>query len=141
MAGIIKKSQNEIFIVDFGMAPSIEENVEGKRSLLSPQAIEDINKYDQQDDIYAIGVNMYRILTGIYPFFNGDPKNTEDYRIMNQRKLTSKVKPPSQINPLIPKNLERVILKCLEKDKKERYKEVSELEKDLELVAFSINEP
>ncbi len=89
--------------------------------LFSP---EDFGKADCRTDIFQIGTIFYELVTGKNPF-DGD---TQQQILMNI--LMKKPKKPSEINPAA-KELDVLILKCLEKKKENRYQNVSELQNAL----------
>jgi serine/threonine protein kinase len=79
---------------------------------------------DQRTDIWQIGIILYELVTGVLPF-------TGDSMIEIVANIPTKTPvPPGQLNP-DTKNLEPVILKCIEKDPEKRYQSVAELQKDL----------
>ncbi|HTY14687.1 MAG TPA: protein kinase [Methanoregulaceae archaeon] len=75
---------------------------------------------DERTDIYQLGVVFYELVTG-KPLFPGDNLPEVSNAVLSQAPL-----PPSQINPRL-KDLEPIILKCLEKEQKDRYQTVHEL--------------
>jgi serine/threonine-protein kinase len=77
-------------------------------------------------DIYALGVIMYRLLTGEMPF-----KNDNDNQRMLMRLYTEPQK-PRDVCPSIPVELEGVILRAMERDWNRRYQTVSELKAAIE---------
>jgi serine/threonine-protein kinase len=77
-------------------------------------------------DVFALGAMFYEMLTGSPPFRGTSLSDTE-------RRLTSEEPtPPSRLNAKVPRDLETICLKCLEKTPKNRYASAGELAADLE---------
>ncbi|GHO89171.1 hypothetical protein [Dictyobacter formicarum] len=75
--------------------------------------------------MYGLGVVMYEMLTG-RALFNGDTLAEVTKQHMQD------APPPSQFNPNIPRDLENIILRCLEKEPKRRYHDGNALAHALE---------
>jgi serine/threonine-protein kinase len=121
-------------IMDFGIARSLEAKgitgagvMIGTPEYMSPEQVEG-KEVDQRSDIYCLGVILFEMLTGQVPF-----KGNTALSIAVQHKTESPPDPKS-INPQIPENLSRIILKCLEKDKDLRYRNIEMLHSDLMVV-------
>jgi serine/threonine protein kinase/tetratricopeptide (TPR) repeat protein len=84
---------------------------------------------DHRTDLFSLGAVLYEMATGKLPF-SGD--STAD---VLASLLARDPEPIRKLNPAIPKELERVILKLLAKDKTQRYQTASELRADLEKLA------
>lgn len=123
--------QGEVKISDFGISkarsePSLTQAgvVKGKLAYLSPeQALgESIN---QQADIYALGLVFYETLTGkrVYKFSS----DIEAIRTIPKKDID----PLTKSMPDLPEEVNRIVMKCLEKDKDSRYQDVSALYNDL----------
>ena len=98
--------------------------IKGKLSYLSPeQALGQM--VDHQSDVYALGLVLYEILTArrVYQF----DSDIEAIRTIPEMEIT----PVNQIRPEIPDGLNRIIMKCLIKDKTIRYADARELHDDL----------
>lgn len=94
----------------------------GSPMYMSPeQAIVD-RETDARSDIYSLGATAYFALTGRPPF---EGKNPLQLVVAHSR---DPVIPPSKYLPEVPRDLEAVILKCMEKDPEQRYQSVDELE-------------
>ncbi len=120
-------SNNIPKITDWGLAKEETSKSTTINALtLQYSAPEQINKTgeDKRTDIYQIGIILYELTTKQLPF-KGD---TFDIMESIKNKMPPK---PSQINPLIDEDLERIILKCIQKDKNKRYQSVEELQRDL----------
>ncbi|MFH0884218.1 MAG: serine/threonine-protein kinase [Candidatus Micrarchaeota archaeon] len=92
------------------MAPEQAEKALGKRS-----------EYDHRVDIYALGVIMYKLLTGVPPFKGENAAETLFMR------LNVDPKRPREINPMIPPEAEEVIMNAMARNENVRYQSASEL--------------
>jgi serine/threonine-protein kinase len=95
--------------------------VMGSPSYMAPeQASGDLDQIGPHTDVYALGGILYELCTGLPPF---SPKSITD--IFTQV-LSEPPRPPRQIEPSIPPELEAICLKCLEKEGKRRYPRAAE---------------
>jgi eukaryotic-like serine/threonine-protein kinase len=83
-------------------------------------------KADERADIYSFGIILYELFTGKVPFTG------ETAIAIGFQQMREEPPPPRQINPQISTELERIILKALEKNPSDRYSSVSEMRTDLE---------
>lgn len=89
-------------------------------------AEEDIS--NPASDIYALGCVMYEMLTGRPPF-DGDTPVAVAMQHIQDAPI-----PPSQFNPTIPVAMEKIILRCLEKEPEMRYRDGGALARALEML-------
>ena len=117
-------------LIDFGLAiPKLDKLKDvfyrsGTPSYMSPEVVRS-GHYDYQSDIYAFGVSMYEIFTGKPPFSGGD----EFDRAV--RNLNSPVIPPREVNANVPPELDRIVLKAMEKDPRKRYESMDNVVQEL----------
>ena len=121
-------------ITDFGLAKRLEEQVGqtysgsilGTPGYMSPEQAEGRNEeVGQPADVYALGVILYELVTGRIPFHA--PTALETLELVRTREPVA----PSELQPAIPRDLETICLKCLQKDRRQRYENAGALAEDL----------
>jgi predicted Ser/Thr protein kinase len=108
-----------------GETITIQGRAMGTASYMSPEQAHG-DDVDERSDLFSLGVILYQITTGARPFDRGTPEQTCE-AVLSQRPA-----PPRQLNPAIPAELERIILRTLEKERTARYAGAAELRADLE---------
>ncbi|HDT14195.1 MAG TPA: tetratricopeptide repeat protein [Candidatus Aminicenantes bacterium] len=118
-------------IMDFGIARSLRDKgitgagvMIGTPEYMSPEQVEG-KETDQRSDIYSLGIILYEMVTGKVPF-EGDTALA-----VGMKHKGETPRPPRQLNAQVPDELDRAILRCLEKDKEKRYQSAGELLADL----------
>jgi eukaryotic-like serine/threonine-protein kinase len=138
---LIIPETGEVKIMDFGIARVSE--VKGKAGLTSDGTVMGTPDYmppeqaqgrpaDFRSDIYSLGVVLFEIFTGKLPF-SGD---TVMAVVMNH--IQKPPPNPRSVAPTLPESLEKIILRCLEKDPARRYSQVAEILKDLTAVSSRV---
>jgi serine/threonine protein kinase/Flp pilus assembly protein TadD len=125
-------------IMDFGIARSLKTKgitgsgvMIGTPDYMSPEQVEG-KETDERSDIYSLGVILYEMVTGQVPFEGDTP-----FAIGVKHKSVPPI-PPIEKNPQVPEYLNRIILRCLVKDKEKRYSSAEELHTELDYVAKTL---
>ncbi|MSP59631.1 MAG: serine/threonine protein kinase [Myxococcales bacterium] len=122
-------------LVDFGIAKAaqhagMEETrtgaLKGKFAYMAPEQL-DGTKASPQSDVFAVGVTLFEMLTARRLF-----KGTTDYDTLVRVK-TQPVPPPSEMNPKIAPELDRIVATALQRDPLKRYLRAAQMARDLEL--------
>jgi len=136
---ILITDDNIVKLMDFGIAKVTDSvtvtnsnDIIGSVHYFSPEQAK--GKFvDHRTDIYALGIVMYEMITGQVPF-NGDT-----YISVAMMHIREPIIPPQEIIDDIPENINKVILKALEKDPIDRYQTAKELFDILNLVKDNLN--
>lgn len=114
-------------ILDFGVAKASAAafqtksgSLKGKYAYISPEQIKGAAA-DHRGDIYAVGVGLYELLTGHAPF-----RGKNELELL-RNVLEAKPKPPREVVPSIPKDLETIVLRAIAADPAHRYSHAAEL--------------
>jgi serine/threonine-protein kinase len=128
-------------ILDFGLARSIESQgitatgvIIGTPQYMSPEQVQE-KTIDQRSDIYSLGILLYEMLTGNVPF-DGDSPVRVALKHVREKPIE-----PKELNLKIPPVVSRVILKCLAKEKEDRYQSTHELLAELKRIERSFAKP
>jgi eukaryotic-like serine/threonine-protein kinase len=120
-------------VTDFGSAFSRDQPRQhaagvgkGKLAYMSPEQLSN-GSVDRRSDVWSLGVVLWEMLT-LVPLF---AEENVSATVRAVREL--KIEPPSSKNPVVPQQLDRIVIKALQRDPKDRYNSARELAVDLEL--------
>ncbi len=130
---VLLDHEGQPYLVDFGLARDDEEvtltrpgEVEGTPNYMSPEQVHaERNKVDQRTDVYSLGVVLYELLTLKRPF-EAPTANQVMANITSRAPMRVR-----KINESVPRDLELVCMKAMEKNPRHRYQTAAELADDL----------
>lgn len=131
-ANILIDKQGNPYIADFGLAMHEREQLFlpkqrcGTPHYMPPEQVAGLTRrLDGRSDIWSLGVILYELLTKRRPFQGNNEQEIYDQIEHNDPR------PPRQIDPTIDRELQRICLKCLERQQRDRYPTADDLAEDL----------
>jgi serine/threonine-protein kinase len=133
-ANVLINQEGLLKIVDFGVAAAQREGdtqltktgyVIGSPKYMAPEQILG-KKVDERADIYALGVMLYEMVTGVPPYSRGDHMS-----VMYQH-VQGKARVPQEANPNLPPGLSDLVMRAMAVDKTKRFQTMEELRVALE---------
>jgi formylglycine-generating enzyme required for sulfatase activity len=134
-ANLLLQDPHTVKVSDFGIVKVQQRKTvtqkltPGTSAYMSPEAIlgpqqYDLHELDARSDIYSLGVTLYEMLAGRLPF-TPDPQTNPDVSL-RRKHTTETPPPPSAYYPGIPKQLDELVLRALEKHPEQRYQSANE---------------
>ncbi len=128
-SNILLAESGNVYLADFGLARMAEagestlssDQLLGTPHYISPEQARGEKDLDAGTDIYSFGIVLYQLAVGRVPYSSDTPFSIIHDHIYTPLPL------PRSINEKIPEDLERVLLKALAKDRKDRYASVQDL--------------
>jgi serine/threonine protein kinase len=124
-------------VLDFGVAKLLSNDEDamsltttsvmiGSPVYMSPEQMRAASNVDGRSDIWSLGVCLYELLTGQAPF------RAATHPALCSKVLYEPARPPSELRPEIPHLLDRAVLRCLEKDPANRFRDVGDFARALD---------
>src|ERR671931_170676 len=131
---VLVDSEGRLKVTDFGIARAGASqmteagSIIGTAQYLSHEQAKG-SPVDQTSDLYSVGVVLYELLTGVVPFTGDTPVE------IAMKHLSSTPDSPSEKRAEIPRELDKIVMRALAKDRQERYQTADEMDADLARVA------
>ncbi len=136
---VLVSYDGQVKVTDFGLAKAAGRAVQtqagiikGKLAYMSPEQLTSV-PIDQRSDVFAAGTLLWEMLTGARLFLGANDRETI------QNVFQAQVSSPRRLDPAIPAELDRVVMRALAKDRDQRYRTAQELHDDLEEAAYACN--
>jgi len=134
---IMITDDGRVKVTDFGIARAAttstvtnSTNVIGSVHYFSPEQARG-GYTDEKSDIYSLGIVMYEMITGKVPYEGDSPISVA------LKHIEGEIQPPREVDSTVPVGLEKVIMKCVQKNQFDRYKSARDLLYDLNRLKFS----
>ena len=135
---IVVSFGGDVKLIDFGIAKAAGKlsrtqvgTLKGKFGYMAPEQIRG-TEVDSRADLFSLGICMWELLTLERLF------NAENELLVLEKVRSATIAPPSVRNHDVPPELDRVVLKALAKDVRERYRSAKDLFRDLDRLAQTI---
>src|ERR671931_1969039 len=131
---VLVSPEGRLKVTDFGIARSGASqmteagSIIGTAQYLSPEQARG-TPVDERSDLYSVGIVLYEMLTGQVPFTGDTPLE------IAMKHLSAVPKPPSELRPEVPHDLDLIVLRALAKNPDERYQTAEEFDRDLAQVS------
>lgn len=138
---ILLGEDGTVKVMDFGLAKVVQEDgsqvtvthaAAGTLFYMSPEQVKGLKNVDKRSDIYSIGMTLYEMLAGRTPFEKG-----ESEFVIQKQIVEGKIPSPLKYNPLIPKDLVKFIMKCIDKEADKRFQDTGEMLQVLSSIKIS----
>jgi len=121
-ANMMQTAGGSVKLMDFGIAKAVADRrltmtgtTLGSLYYMSPEQVKGSAQLDGRSDLYSVGVSFYELVTGTRPF-----KGDSDYSLMVAH-LEQQPKPPIEIDPALPPDLNEIIMTAIQKDPNNRF--------------------
>ena len=137
-SNVMLSYEGAVKLLDFGIAKALGDapettrsgTLKGKYAYMAPEQTESDN-VDHRIDIFAAGIVLYEVLTGRRLF-----KGSNDIQTI-ERVRRCEVRPPSQVSPGCPPELDEILLKALSRDRDDRFQDAADMAEELDQIVHA----
>jgi WD40 repeat protein len=130
-SNLLLDTQGTVWVTDFGLAKAAADqdhlthtgDIVGTLRYLAPERFQ--GQSDVRSDLYSLGLTLYELLT-LRPAFHEADRNQ-----LMQQVMHAEPPRPRKLNPAVPRDLETIVLKAIDRDPARRYQAAQELAEDL----------
>ncbi len=143
-SNVMLSTDGRVYLLDFGIADIVmgsgkkERRIPGTPEYMAPEQFK--GRWDHRSDIYSVGVILYEMLTGKTPYYldekdlayikrkSKDPKQekNESIWVLQRKVFSGEAPPPSRLNPEVPREVDEIVMKAIDKVPSERYQSAAE---------------
>jgi len=132
-ANIMIDEEATALVLDFGVAGVLgidrdRGKLIGSPAYMAPEQVK-AGYVDSRADIYSLGMSLYWTLTRHHPF-----ENARDLQRLLRAQVETDPAPPSHYNPELPKEIDPIVLRALEKDPRDRFRSCHDFSHALALI-------
>ena len=128
-SNVLVAADGQVYLADFGLARIAQlgestlsgDMIIGTPQYISPEQAMGVKDLDERTDLYSFGVMLYEMVVGKVPFNADTP-----FSIIHDH-IYSPLPLPHKVNPDVPEQVERVLLKALAKNRLDRYENVDQM--------------
>lgn len=136
---MLTRDQKRVKIFDFGLSKSnsswrtrFMKEGGGTRAYMPPEQLRSKkSKLDARSDIFSFGISMYELFAGRHPCSGKDAREIQKQLVSSKYRFD----PASKYNKDVPPQLDRILLKCLRRNTKKRYQNMTEVLLDMARVS------
>ena len=143
-SNVMLSTDGRVYLLDFGIADIVmgsarrEKRIPGTPEYMAPEQFK--GRWDHRSDIYSVGVILYEMLTGKTPYYLDEKdlayikKKSRDQKqeknesiwVLQRKVFSGEAPPPSRLNPEVPPEVDRIVMKAIDKVPSERYQSAAE---------------
>jgi len=138
---VLVSYDGEVKVIDFGIARAASQNkqtqvgvLKGKFGYMSPEQVSG-EEIDRRSDVFAVGTLLWEMLTARRLFYGEN-----DFETL-EKVRSEEIRPPSSRNQRVPEEMDRIVMRALDRNRETRYQWAGEFAEDLATFLSAIKPP